>query len=117
MSRPFGVAMLMAGVDLGEEDRPSAKGAQLFHLDPSGTYLEYDAKAIGAGAEWAQQTLQEKYDRTMSLQDACKLAAEVLKLVMEEKINSSNVEIALLTPDTLFRLLSKEELDAIIKQL
>ena len=41
MSRPFGVALLMAGHD--------DNGPQLFFSDPSGTYLQYKAKAIGAG--------------------------------------------------------------------
>jgi len=52
-SRPFGVAILFAGID--------KDGPQLFHLDPSGTYVQYHAKAIGSGSEGAQQTLQEKY--------------------------------------------------------
>ena len=53
--RPFGVAILFAGVD--------EKGPQLFHMDPSGTYVQYDAKAIGSGSEGAQQSLQELYHK------------------------------------------------------
>jgi len=55
MSRPFGVAILFAGID--------EKGPQLFHMDPSGTYVQYDAKAIGSGSEGAQQSLQEAYHK------------------------------------------------------
>lgn len=55
MSRPFGVAMLFAGID--------HNGAQLFHMDPSGTYVQCDAKAIGSGCEGAQQALQEAYHK------------------------------------------------------
>lgn len=50
MSRPFGVAILFAGIDNGEP--------ALFHMDPSGTLLQYCAKAIGSGSEGAQQNLQ-----------------------------------------------------------
>ena len=50
-SRPFGVALLFAGFDPDH-------GSQLFHMDPSGTYVQYDAKAIGSGSEGAQQSLQ-----------------------------------------------------------
>lgn len=32
-------------------------------MDPSGTYVQYDAKAIGSGSEGAQQALQEHYDK------------------------------------------------------
>lgn len=52
MSRPFGVAILFAGVENGDP--------QLWHMDPSGTYTRYDAKAIGSGSEGAQQNLQVK---------------------------------------------------------
>lgn len=32
-----------------------------FHTDPSGTYVQYEAKAIGSGSEGAQTALQESY--------------------------------------------------------
>jgi 20S proteasome alpha/beta subunit len=34
-----------------------------FHMDPSGTFIQYDAKAIGSGSEGAQQALQEVYHK------------------------------------------------------
>ena len=34
-------------------------------MDPSGTYVQYDAKAIGSGSEGAQQSLQEAYHKVM----------------------------------------------------
>lgn len=74
MSRPFGVALLMAGYD-------EQQGSQLYFSDPSGTYFQYKAKAIGAGSEGAQSTLQEKYRGDMTLRDAEDLALEVLKQV------------------------------------
>lgn len=55
MSRPFGLAILFAGID---QDGPA-----LFFLDPSGTYVACDAKAIGSGCEGAQQSLQEIYNK------------------------------------------------------
>ena len=33
-----------------------------FHIDPSGTYDKYKAKAIGAGSEAAMTALQDGYD-------------------------------------------------------
>ena len=32
-----------------------------FHTDPSGTFMKYEAKAIGSGSEAAQSELQDKY--------------------------------------------------------
>lgn len=90
MSRPFGVALLTAGFDRKE-------GPQLFCSDPSGTYFQFKAKAIGAGSEGAQVTLQDKFRDDMTLQDAEDLAFEILKQVMEEKISQYNVEVASVT--------------------
>ena len=37
-----------------------------FHMDPSGTFIQYDAKAIGSGSEGAQSQLQEVYHKVSS---------------------------------------------------
>lgn len=110
MSRPFGVALLIAGID---ENGPS-----LYHTDPSGTFVRYEAKAIGAGSEGAQTTLQDEYHKSMSLEESETLALTILKQVMEEKINSTNVEIASITvKDPVFRIYDKQQLEAIIARL
>ena len=48
-SAPFGVALLMAGWD-------ALEGPRLYHTDPSGTYIECEAKAIGSAAEVAPRS-------------------------------------------------------------
>jgi len=111
MSRPFGVALLLGGVDKKE-------GPCLYHADPSGTLLRYSAKAIGSGSEGAQQELETKYHKSLTLKEAEKLALTVLKQVMEEKLDATNVEIAVIsTADKQFRVYSKEQLQIIISTL
>lgn len=109
MSRPFGVALLMAGYD-------RRMGPQLFFSDPSGTYFQFKAKAIGAGSEGAQSTLQDKYRDDMTLQDAENLAFEILKQVMEEKINTVNVEVASITEKG-YHMYTAAELDTVIRRV
>eukprot|EP00999_Lentomonas_sp_LEN2_P000206 NODE_1200_length_958_cov_88.600481_g1155_i0.p1 GENE.NODE_1200_length_958_cov_88.600481_g1155_i0~~NODE_1200_length_958_cov_88.600481_g1155_i0.p1 ORF type:complete len:241 (+),score=20.25 NODE_1200_length_958_cov_88.600481_g1155_i0:64-786(+) len=110
MSRPFGVSLLVAGID--------DKGPLLYHTDPSGTYTRYDAKAIGAGSEGAQTILQEKYFSAMTLEEAKSLTLNILKQVMEEKLTSTNVEVGIIeTKDKKFRMLSQQELEAIMAKL
>ncbi|XP_061488528.1 proteasome subunit alpha type-5 isoform X3 [Rhineura floridana] len=84
MSRPFGVALLFGGVD--------EKGPQLFHMDPSGTFVQCDARAIGSASEGAQSSLQEVYHKSMTLKEAIKSSLIILKQVMEEKLNATNIE-------------------------
>jgi len=110
MARPFGVALLVAGID---ENGPS-----LYHADPSGTFTRYEAKAIGAGSEGAQSSLEEQYNKSLTLKEAQKIALEVLKQVMEEKISSTNIELATVTTESrLFEVCSEEEVEEIIKTL
>lgn len=130
MSRPFGVAILFAGVD---DDGP-----QLFHMDPSGTYVQCDAKAIGSGCEGAQQALQEAYSKviftanrkenncckylfsrlqSMTLKEATPVLLTILKQVMEEKLNSDNVEIATITSKEGYRMFTKQEIEDAIKEI
>uniref|UniRef100_A0A7S2V165 Proteasome subunit alpha type n=1 Tax=Fibrocapsa japonica TaxID=94617 RepID=A0A7S2V165_9STRA len=108
MSRPFGVALLIAGHD--------ESGPQLFFSDPSGTFVPYKAKAIGAGSEGAKATLEESYSESFTLEEAETLAMTVLKQVMEEKVNAGNVEVAAITSSG-FNMYNTEKLEAIIGRL
>ncbi|CAL8101486.1 unnamed protein product [Calicophoron daubneyi] len=109
MSRPFGAALLFAGID--------ETGPQLIHMDPSGTYIRYDAKAIGSGSEGAQQALQEIFHKNMTLREGCKHALSILKQVMEEKLDSTNVEVATVSLRDKFHLFDKDEVQSVIQEL
>jgi 20S proteasome subunit alpha 5 len=110
MSRPFGVALLLAGYD-------ELDGSQLFFSDPSGTFVRYKAKAIGAGSEGAQANLEESYSETMTLKEAEELALSTLKQVMEEKIGTDNIELARVTPEKGFHIVAPAEVLEILERL
>lgn len=110
MSRPFGVALLLAGYD-------DLEGPQLFFSDPSGTFVRYKAKAIGAGSEGAQSNLKESYSESLTLNEAEELALGTLKEVMEEKIVVENVELARVTKDKGFHIATVEEVDGVLARL
>lgn len=82
-----------------------------------GTFVQFDAKAIGSGSEGAQQSLQEVYHRSMTLEEATTAALTILKQVMEEKLNSSNVEVMSMTPKDLFHMFTKEQVEEVIAKL
>lgn len=113
MSRPFGVSLLVAGID-----RVDGKGVpKLYHTDPSGTYIQYEAKAIGSGSEGAQSALQDDYHSSLTLEEAAKMSLSILKQVMEEKISSSNVEVATVTMADGYKLYSKSQIETIVSAL
>ncbi|CAN6928177.1 unnamed protein product [Brassica oleracea] len=107
MSRPFGVSLLIAGHD---ENGPS-----LYYTDPSGTFWQCNAKAIGSGSEGADSSLQEQFNKDLSLSEAETIAVSILKQVMEEKVTPNNVDIAKVAPA--YHLYSPEEVEAVISRL
>jgi 20S proteasome subunit alpha 5 len=128
MSRPFGVALLIAGYD---EEGPSLYAhlrpvhlaifanvrVSSYHAEPSGTYYRYDAKAIGSGSEGAQAELQNEFHKSLTLEEAEVLVLKTLKQVMEEKLDSKNVQLASVTRDKGFRIYSDEEMESVVGRL
>ncbi|MQL92227.1 hypothetical protein Taro_024845 [Colocasia esculenta] len=133
MSRPFGVSLLIAGHD---EHGPSLfivpevmnlGCAEIlvngYYTDPSGTFWQCNAKAIGSGSEGADSSLQEQYNKPatgllvqdLTLQEAETIALSILKQVMEEKVTPNNVDIAKVAPT--YHLYSPSEVEAVINRL
>ena len=95
--RPFGVALIIAGVD--------KSGSPIYLTDPSGTYISYDAVAIGSGADQVNEYLEKYYKKDMSLEDAAALAVESIYLVSEEKEGVKHIKMSQITNDA--KLLTK----------
>jgi 20S proteasome subunit alpha 5 len=80
VSRPYGCALLFAGVD-------SRDGPLLIKTDPSGNYTRYKACSIGAGGSNGMITLQEYNDiDNISITDAIKLAAKIIKDNLDNRV-------------------------------
>ncbi|KAH3899319.1 probable Proteasome subunit alpha type-5 [Saccharomycodes ludwigii] len=110
MSRPFGVALLIAGFD-------KDAGYQLYHAEPSGTFYRYNAKAIGSGNEGAQSELQNEYHSSLTLKEAEVLVLKILKQVMEEKLDEHNTQLSSVTKENGFRVYTDEETKKVIEVL
>ncbi len=101
--RPFGVSLIIAGVD--------RSGAMLFSTDPSGTYLGYNGVAIGAGSDQVTEYLEKRYDPSMSPEDACVLAIECVYMVSEDKVGTKHIKMALIDVESKkMRYLTDEEI-------
>jgi proteasome alpha subunit len=90
--RPFGVALILAGVD--------KNGANLYLTDPSGTYIGYDAVAIGAGSDQVTEFLEKGYKNDVSMEEAAALAIESIYLVSEDKTGTRHVKMAIIDNNT-----------------
>ncbi|WP_026068906.1 archaeal proteasome endopeptidase complex subunit alpha [Methanomassiliicoccus luminyensis] len=107
--RPFGTALLVAGVD--------DQGVHLFETDPSGALVSYKAGSIGAGRNVVMEAFEEQYQEGMEQEDAIVLGLKALKKATEEeKLNPKSVEIGVVRKDADFRRLDDDEVEAVVEK-
>lgn len=108
--RPFGVALLIAGVD--------KFGPRLFMTEPSGAYAGYYAVSIGAGSQTVTEFFEKNYNMNINLENAIPLALKALTMVIEGGIDSTKVEMAIARKDTgKFEILPPKDLIKYIDEL
>jgi len=101
--RPFGVALILGGV--------VNKIPELYLTDPSGTYISYDAIAIGANSEQVTDFLEKTYKNDLSLDDASVLATAGIYLSSEDKEGTDHIRMAHIKTETgLYEIISNEQI-------
>jgi len=108
-ARPYGTALLIAGVSEGE--------GRLFETDPSGTLLEYKATGIGIGRPAAMKLFEEEYKFDASMGESILLGLKALHDATEGKFDVNTVEIGfILTKEAVFSKMSKEEVASYVEK-
>ncbi|MCS7386405.1 MAG: proteasome endopeptidase complex, archaeal, alpha subunit [Candidatus Methanomethylicota archaeon] len=101
--RPFGVSLLIAGVD--------ENGPKLFIIEPSGAYAGCLARAIGAGSQPVTDFFEKNYRLELTLDEAILLAVKALMPVVEGSLEPEKLEIGIANvKEKKFRKLSREEI-------
>ena len=101
--RPNGVSMIIAGID--------QKGESIYVTDPSGTYVQFAAVAIGAGSDDVNAFLEKHYKDDLSLEDAASLAIAAINLKAEAKEGVNNIKMAKVTSEAkIFEKVSESDL-------
>ncbi len=108
--RPFGTALLIAGVDDNK--------ARLFETDPSGALLEYKATGIGSGRNETMEVFEKNYKDDIDLQEAIVLGLEALHSTAEGVFNASTIEIGVIElANRKFRKLAPSEVEKYVSQV
>jgi proteasome alpha subunit len=106
--RPFGVSLILGGV---VNNKP-----ELYLTDPSGTYISYDAIAIGSGSDQVTDFLEKSYTDSLSLDEASALAVASIYLSSEDKEGTSHIRMAQIKKDTgLFEIVAKAQIESFAK--
>lgn len=100
--RPFGAALLIGGVD--------KTGGRIYLADPSGMYWEYNAWAIGKGAEKAKEYLEKNYKEDTDLEKAIGLSVSALVYSVDRMTEGWTANVATIPLETkMFSMLPDEE--------
>lgn len=106
--RPYGVALILGGV--------VNNAPQLYLTDPSGTYISYDAIAIGANYDQVTDFLEKTYKNDFSLEDASTLATAGIYLSSEDKDGTAHIRMAQIKTETgEYEIVSKEQITSYAK--
>jgi proteasome alpha subunit len=107
--RPFGTALLVAGVD--------EFGKHLFETDPSGALMAYKAGSIGAGRNTVIEIFEDKFEENISMNDSIMLGLEALQKATEGEPNVLSVEIGVVKVGETFRKLETKEVEKFVSKL
>jgi len=104
--RPFGISTLLVGFD-------NDGTARLYQTDPSGTYSEWKANAIGRNSKTVREYLEKNY-KDEGDEQTIKLALKALLEVVE---SGKNLDVAIVKSGQPLTLLTEEQVDTYVKQI
>ena len=108
--RPFGVSILVAGID---DHMP-----RLFETDPIGIYFQYRATAIGEGEVEVEEILHNEYKPGLTIEEGLKLSLKALKKVLGENFNVERIDSAYInTTEKKFRRVIKSKIEKMVSEL
>lgn len=102
--RPFGVSVLVAGID---NHTP-----RLYETDPTGIFFQYMATAIGEGEVEVEEILHNEYSPNLTIEDGFKVSLKALKKVLGENFKVGRIDAAYINKDEKkFKKFSKEKIE------
>lgn len=108
--RPFGVSLLITGID--------AKGPSLYETDPTGIFFQYNAAVIGEGETKIEEILQKEYRKDMPIEAAIKLALKALIKSLGDEIGVERIDCVYIDKDEKkFTRVDRSKIDKVFKEV
>lgn len=106
--RPFGVSLIVAGID--------QDGPKVFETDPTGIFFQYKATVIGEGEPEIEEILGREYKDSLTIEDGLKLALKALNQVLDKNFSVERVAAAYIkTDEKVLREITRANLDRVLK--
>ncbi len=105
--RPFGVMMIIGGID---------EGPELYVTHPGGAFYDYAAFAVGKNSDKVNESLKQTYKGDMSLDECLQYAIKLIMEAEEGEVTAGSLEVAVIDMETKkFRKLSSDELEKYVR--
>ena len=108
-ARPFGVALIIGGVEDGEP--------RLYETDPSGVPTEWKSVAIGNDREAILDYLEENYRPDADLDGAIDLALSALATAKDEALDAESILLSTIDEERGYRRLSDDKIETALSDL
>jgi proteasome alpha subunit len=108
--RPFGVSLIVAGID--------ADGPKVYETDPTGIFFQYKATVIGEGEPEIEEILAREYKDDLTIEEGLKLALRALNQVLDKSFSVERVAAAYIRSDEkALKEVSRANLDRVLKDV
>ena len=89
--RPFGVSLLIAGIDHSEP--------RMFETDPTGIFFQYKAAAIGEAETEVEEILHKEYRDEITIEEALRLSVKALVSAVDENFSIDRLDCVYINTD------------------
>jgi proteasome alpha subunit len=108
--RPFGVSLLIAGID---ED-----GAKLFETDPTGIFFQYRAIVIGEGEAEVEEILYKEFKDELTIEECLRIAIKALSKFLDKDFNVDRIDAAYVKlEEPMMKKVEKSKIESIHKEV
>jgi proteasome alpha subunit len=108
--RPFGVSLIVAGID--------ADGPKVYETDPTGIFFQFKATVIGEGEQEIEEILGREYRDSMTIEEGLKLALRALNQVLDKNFSVERIAAAfIMTDEKKVRELPRANIDRALKDI
>ncbi len=108
--RPFGVSLIVAGID--------ADGPKVYETDPTGIFFQFKATVIGEGEPEIDEILAREYRDSMTIEEGLKLALRALNQVLDKNFSVERIAAAYIkTDEKVLKEMQRANIDRVLKEI
>ncbi len=108
--RPFGVSLIVAGID--------PDGPKVYETDPTGIFFQFKATVIGEGEQEIEEILGREYKDSLTIEEGFKLALRALNQVLDKNFSVERIAAAYIrTDEKVLKEMQRANIDRVLKDI